>query len=77
MLLQGSIERAVDARNALLQRLFPTSLLAAYGAQLALSVALVLLAAAAVQLVAPRAAGGGVTWVMVGGRRSRSCATSP
>ena len=36
----------------------------AYAAQLAISGGLALAAAAAVQYVAPRAAGGGVTWVM-------------
>ena len=36
----------------------------AYAAQLAISSGLALAAAAAVQYVAPRAAGGGVTWVM-------------
>lgn len=38
--------------------------LQAYGAELAVSCGLALAAATAVQLWAPRAAGGGVTWVM-------------
>lgn len=46
----------------------PGLLVQAYGTQLAISCGLALAAATAVQLLAPRAAGGGVTWVMVRAR---------
>ncbi|KAL4447790.1 hypothetical protein ABPG75_005009 [Micractinium tetrahymenae] len=62
--MQASIDWLVGWRNAMLQRFFAASLLQAYAAQLVISCCLVLAAAGAVQALAPRAAGGGVTWVM-------------
>ncbi|KAL4442514.1 hypothetical protein ABPG77_005098 [Micractinium sp. CCAP 211/92] len=62
--MQAAIDWLVGWRNAALQRFYNASLLQAYAAQLAISCCLVLGAAGAVQAFAPRAAGGGVTWVM-------------
>ncbi|PSC71767.1 family transporter: chloride ion channel [Micractinium conductrix] len=62
--MHGAIDALVGWRNAALQRFYAVGLLQAYAAQLAISCALALAAAGAVQAFAPRAAGGGVTWCM-------------
>ncbi len=62
--LQGAIEVLVGWRNAALQLFFGRSLLQAFGVHLGISCSLAAAGAAAVQFLAPRAGGGGVTWVM-------------
>ena len=60
----AAVEGLVAWRNAALAAAFGRGLLPALGAQLGISCGLALAAALAVQLLAPRAASGGVTWVM-------------